>query len=368
VDNVSYMNSLQRWLFRIPVTLATLYNLVPLAVGPAAPGIWVILVLPALLALVVLPLRHTRPVLASVITLACLAVSPAAIGAVLGMVGSLARRTGVGRGLPGPVGLVAAGIAVKVVQLATAGWDSVSTVELAVSGAMLIGALLVGLLIHAITDSHQSRAQADRYRATQIRMAERARIAREMHDVVAHRVSLVTMMSGALAYREDLPVDVRDAAKVIQDNSRQALDELRAVLADLRRAEDPEAPQPTLEQLPALLNDAREAGTTVDVHLDLATEAVPLRHSRHLYRIIQEGLTNARRHAPGAGVVLHLVGTPAEGINLRMSNPAVEPAEEADGYGLVGIEERALLLGGTARTRREDGTFMLDVVVPWKVG
>ncbi|MDO5669793.1 MAG: histidine kinase [Corynebacterium sp.] len=360
-------DSLLRWLFRIPILLATLYYLAPLAVHPGDLGLWALLVLPAALGLAVLPLRHSRPVVVSVIVSACLAISPAAIGAVLGVVGSLARRNGVGRGVIGPAGLVLAGVLVKAVHLASTAWNSAAWVELVISGGMLLGALLVGLLIHALSDSSQSRAQAEEYRATQIRMAERARIAREMHDVVAHRVSLVAMMSGALAYREDLPADARDAVKIIQDNSRQALEELRVVLADLRRSEDPEAPQPTLAELPGLLDEAREAGTTIDLQLGLASDTVPERHSRHLYRMIQEGLTNARRHAPGADVTICLAGNPSDGITLHMSNPAAS-SEENGGYGLVGIDERARLLGGVARTRWEDGRFTLEVSVPWKVG
>lgn len=370
VDNVIAMTSATslRLLFWLPVLTATLYYLTPLALAPSDPGVWLLLLLPALLALAVLPLRHSRPVVASVITLACLAVSPAAIGGVIGMVGSLARRTGVGRGLPGPVGLVAAGTVVKAVQLAAGGWTSTSSVEMGISVSMLVIALFVGLLLNAVADSRDSRAEADEYRATQIRMAERARIAREMHDVVAHRVSLVAMMSGALAYREDLPADVRDAAGVIRDNSRRALDELRVVLADLRSTDDPEAPQPTLANLDDLLTEAEAAGSAVDLQPDLVPEDVPERLSRHLYRMVQEGLTNARRHAPGQEVTVRLAGSPGEGVTLRMSNPAPDPGAGEGGYGLVGIEERARLLGGTARAGRVGGTFTVDVAVPWKVG
>lgn len=363
------MMSHTKAIFWIPVLLATAYYATPLVVSPGEYGFWVLVLLPALLSLAFLPLRHTRPLLVAGIGLACLAISPAAIGAVLGSVASLAKNGASTGGRYAASGLSAAAVTVKAGHLTVVGWTGVATIEMVISTALIIIAALVGWLFHAVTESRGAREEMEEYRAQQIRMAERARIAREMHDVVAHRISLVAMMSGALAYREDLPTDARDAAKIIQDNSRQALEELRAVLTDLRATDDPEAPQPTLTHLPALLTDSEDTGTAVDMQLDLPVEQVPLRHSRHLYRILQEGLINARRHAPGQTVTVQLSGEPAVGITLRMSNPpGAGPDDPGTGYGLVGIEERARLLGGEARTHREDGRFTLEVNVPWRVG
>ncbi len=368
VDNVGDMlNPPPPGLFWGPVLMVTLYHLTPLVLHPGDPVLWTVLTVPTFLALAVLPLRHTRPGPVVVVVLLCLAVSPAAAGATAGLVGSRARRATT-RGAQFRVGgLVMVAAVVTLLRLLAQGWVPASTVELVISQSIITGAGLVGLLANFASDSRAAREETEEYRAVQIRMDERVRLAREMHDVVAHRVSLVAMMSGALAYRDDLPTDVRDAVTVIQDNSRQALDELRAVLADLRSGDDPEAPQPTLGGLPVLLDEARSAGTHVDARIDVPVETLPLTHSRHLYRIIQEGLTNARRHAPGQPVTVDLVGDPTTGLTLRLSNPAGPATGYEPGYGLVGVEERARLLGGTSRTRQGDGRFTLEVSVPWKV-
>lgn len=368
VDNVGDMlKPSPPGLFWGPVLLATFYYLTPLFLHPGEPVLWAVLTVPALLALAVLPLRHTRPVPVAVVVLLCLAVSPTAAGATAGLVASLARRATTRSAQLRVGGLVAVAVVVTLLRLLSQGWTPVSAVELVISQGIITGAALVGLLANFASESRAAREEAEEYRAIQIRTDERVRLAREMHDVVAHRVSLVAMMSGALAYRDDLPADVRDAVTVIQDNSRQALDELRAVLADLRSGDDPEAPQPTLDGLPVLLDEARGTGTHVDARIDVPVEELSLTHSRHLYRIIQEGLTNARRHAPGQPVTVDLVGDPAEGITLRLSNPADPATGHEPGYGLVGVEERARLLGGTSRTRQSDGRFTLEVSVPWKV-
>ena len=145
-------------------------------------------------------------------------------------------------------------------------------------------------------------------RLDQARANERSRIAREMHDVLAHRISLVAMHAGAMTYRSDLSRDeLLSSARVVQENAHQALTDLRDVLGVLRETTDPAAPpaipaapQPVLADLPRLVAEAEAAGTPVQLvsgGLDLA--GVPELVGRTAYRIIQEGLTNARKHASG---------------------------------------------------------------------
>ncbi|MFI2104241.1 sensor histidine kinase [Isoptericola sp. NPDC019693] len=243
--------------------------------------------------------------------------------------------------------------------------------------------------------SLQERAEtAEREQASRVaqaQTAERTRIAREMHDVLAHRISLVAMHAGALAYRTDLPPDkVAETAGVVRDNAHAALTELREVLGVLRDplAGDapPEPPQPSLADLADLFAEARANGADVRVEGpvdDLGARAAGLGEavSRHAYRIVQEGLTNARKHAPWAPVAVSVVGAPGEGLTIVVRNPvrSVGPLPEApapppSGLGLVGLTERVELVGGrlsygtTADPAARDGrgaAFVLEAWLPW---
>jgi signal transduction histidine kinase len=221
------------------------------------------------------------------------------------------------------------------------------------------------------------RAQAEqRLRVEQIRHAERTRIAREMHDVLAHRISLLSLHAGALEFRPDAPpAEVARAAAVIRASGRQALEDLRAMIGLLRDGADgqaPPSPQPTLAALPELLQESRAAGMRVhaDVRLpDLA--AVPEAIGRHALRIVQEALTNARKHAPSAAVDLRIEGAARQGLTIEVRNPAPvltasEPHVPGSGTGLVGLAERATLTGGhLEHGLDEHGNFRLRAWLPW---
>ena len=163
------------------------------------------------------------------------------------------------------------------------------------------------------------RLEADQQRsAEQAREAERRRIAREMHDVLAHQLSLLSVHAGALEYRPDAPPgEITRAAAVIRASAAAALRELRQVITVLREDSDAAAgpPQPELAQLPALLEESRAAGMTLREHLDLTkAEPLPAAAQRAAYRVVQEGLTNARKHAPGAIVNVTITGTAQAGL------------------------------------------------------
>jgi signal transduction histidine kinase len=213
-------------------------------------------------------------------------------------------------------------------------------------------------------------------RVEQARYAERTRIAREMHDVLAHRISLLSLHAGALEFRPDAPSDeVARAAAVIRASAHQALEDLRAVIGVLRDGADgeaPQPPQPTLAAPPGLLEESRAAGMRLhaDVRID-DLAAVPDAVGRHALRIVQEALTNARKHAAAAAVDLRVEGAPGEGLAIEVHNPAPvlaagEPGIPGSGIGLVGLAERATLSGGhLEHGLDEHGNFQLRAWLPW---
>lgn len=209
-------------------------------------------------------------------------------------------------------------------------------------------------------------------RVEQARTGERTRIAREMHDVLAHHISLVAMHSSALTYRTDLGVDeMRTTAGIIHSGATQALRDLRHVLGILREGPGdavPEAPQPSVRDIDDLVASVRAAGTPVDMDASALHPDVPITAGRTLYRVVQEALTNARRHAPGARVRLRLSGSPEDGLQVDVRNPRAftSGAGTTSGLGLVGLRERVSLAGG--RLSHEwgpDGEFVLHAWIPW---
>lgn len=201
------------------------------------------------------------------------------------------------------------------------------------------------------------------------RADERARIAREMHDVLAHKISLISMHAGALAYREDLnPDETRRAAKTIEASSRQALAELRTILGQLRQFDGVAAskPQPTLDDLEGLIDEHRVAGRAVEVTVDLSG-APSGTVSRQAYRIVQEALTNAGKHAPGTLVRLKIKGDETNGISIEVSNPLslARHVAQGAGLGLVGLQERVAMVGGTMQAGPGNDHFTVKVWLPW---
>jgi signal transduction histidine kinase len=230
-------------------------------------------------------------------------------------------------------------------------------------------------LVATLQDRAERAESEQTLRVAQARANERARIAREMHDVLAHRISLLAMHAGALEYRTDLtPEETARAAGVIQENAHRALTDLREILGLLRDdpGEDgtPEAPQPTLRDLSALISEERNAGAKIRLHTKIReSQSLPDSVGRSAYRILQEGLTNARKHAPGTEVDVIVAGSPGRSLLLLVRNPLpVGRVRAAPGakLGLVGLSERATLAGGTLDhrvTRR--GHFIVRARLPW---
>lgn len=247
----------------------------------------------------------------------------------------------------------------------------------AILGIIVAWGMYVGSrreLLGTLRERAENAEREQAARVAQARTSERTRIAREMHDVLAHRISTVTMHAGALTYREDLTAaQMRATAEVIQDNARQALVELREVLGLLR--EDPgdaapERPQPDASDLDDLITEARVTGLRVSSVVAVDTTAVPPTTGRTAYRIVQEGLTNVRKHATHTAVSIDVTGQPGDGLEVVVRNklPLGRPvhAMPPSGLGLIGLRERVELAGG--RLEREitsDRDFVLSAWLPW---
>jgi signal transduction histidine kinase len=207
------------------------------------------------------------------------------------------------------------------------------------------------------------------------RQLERQRIAREMHDVLAHRLSLLSLHAGALEVNPVAPADqIAQAARVIRDNAHSALQDLREVIGVLRsdsagEGHVPDPPQPTAQDLPGLVDESRAAGLRVEFVCGLADlGTVPQALGRNAYRIVQEGLTNARKHAGGATVSVTVAGAPGDGLTVELRNPASTVGTEipGGGAGLVGLVERATVAGGRLEHgRTNDNDFRLWAWLPW---
>ncbi|WP_410579135.1 sensor histidine kinase [Amycolatopsis sp. lyj-108] len=198
-------------------------------------------------------------------------------------------------------------------------------------------------------------------------LAERNRLARELHDSVGHALSVVTIQAGAA--RRTLRTDpgfTEQALTAIEESARAALDDLDHVLGLLRDEASSRAPQSGLAELPALVEATRLAGAEVTAEVRGEPSSVPPVVSREAYRILQECLTNALRHA-GKVPVTVLVDAGAELLRLRVSNPlgTAAPSRDGGGRGLRGMTERVEVLGGTITAGRADGCWKVEVAVPW---
>jgi signal transduction histidine kinase len=234
-------------------------------------------------------------------------------------------------------------------------------------------------LVLSLRDRARRAESEQELRIQQARYLERARIAREMHDVLAHRISLVSLHAGALEYRSDAPAeDVAKSAAVIRSSAHQALQDLREILGVLRaevvdgEPGGAERPQPTLADVARLVEESRAAGMRVS--LDSSVEdlsEVPASIGRTAYRVVQEGLTNAGKHAPGAEVVVGVSGGAGPGLTVEVRNrwPVGVPASAeipGAGQGLTGLTERAAITGGRLEHgRAPSGDFRLAAWLPW---
>jgi len=226
-------------------------------------------------------------------------------------------------------------------------------------------------------------ARLEREREAQSKVAvaaERARIARELHDVVAHNVSVMVVQADGAAYVMDSsPEQARQALETISGTGRQALAEMRRLLGVLRTGDSPESgeyvPQPDVEQIEELVGKVRETGLTVDFKIEGTPRPLPSGVELTAYRIVQEALTNTRKHGgPGAGASVRLVYFD-DGLGLLVEDDGRGAPHElyqdggADGagQGMIGMRERVGMVGGTLDAGpRQGGGFRISALLPLK--
>jgi signal transduction histidine kinase len=200
---------------------------------------------------------------------------------------------------------------------------------------------------------------------------ERARIARELHDVVAHRVGLMVLHAGALEVSLTDPAAAEQAG-LVRQTGREALVELRQILGVLRERDDgaPLGPQPTLGDLDVLAQQSRDAGMAVSVAVEGERRPLPTTVERTAYRLVQEALTNVHKHAGNAATDVGVrYARDCLEVTIRNARPADGPhpalAPAGGGHGLLGLRERVALLGGTFQAGpRLDGGFEVRASIP----
>jgi signal transduction histidine kinase len=235
---------------------------------------------------------------------------------------------------------------------------------------------LIGTVVRVRRSGERQLAEQElRHSGERALLQERQRIARELHDVVAHHMSVIAIQAEAAPYKTaDPPPELVESFGDIRASALAGLTELRRVLGVLRTGGQDTAPQPGLAELDTLLDSARSAGVSVAV--TSSGDAVPLPEGVDLsaYRIVQEALSNAMRHAPGSHVLLHLAYF-ADGLGVDIRNdagsrtaPVLVPGGDravGGGNGLIGMRERAAMLGGTLDAGpTEEGGFQVTAVLP----
>ncbi|NIH88579.1 sensor histidine kinase [Amycolatopsis granulosa] len=234
-----------------------------------------------------------------------------------------------------------------------------------VAGMPIAIGLLAGArarLTRKLGELTASRDRERRLAAAAVRAEERARLAREMHDVVSHDITLIAMQAGALTAQD--PPSARQTAEVIRQLSTRTLEELRSLVGVLRSGGEDDGPHPGIGELGRLVHNCNLA---VRLTMDAVPEQVPPKVSAAAYRTVQEALTNVCKHAPGApATVLVRGGDGALTVEIRNERPRGEPpALPSGGYGLAGLAERARLLGGSLETcTTEDGGFRIRARYP----
>ncbi len=252
----------------------------------------------------------------------------------------------------------------------------VAVFGLAVAIPFLVGryAAQRATLVAAVQEREQGMRLERAMLSRQVRLRERNRIARDMHDSLGHRLSLISVHAGALALDPELDDKHREAVQVLRGAALTAMDELRGVLGVLRRDEEPEdePARRTVEAVEDLVEGARTAGVGVSLVRGGQPRVLPVRVSHAAYRVAQEGLTNATKHAPGASVRVSVKYEPDALVVEVRNNPAHAAAGRArqtgdPGVGLIGLGERVRLAGGMLHVGAlPSGGFRVAAVLPYE--
>jgi signal transduction histidine kinase len=290
-----------------------------------------------------------------------------------------------------PAAVIVYGLCLYAVTVRCRSWVVVGAGILTVFGAVLIdprtsaGAilaaipLLAGVIVRSRRSSrNQLAAQELRHEGERALLEERQRIARELHDVVAHHMSVIAIQAEAAPYKvAEPPQQLVESFTDIRASALSGLDELRRLLGVLRSDEPGTAPQPGLADLAGLLDSARSGGVTVTAATTGPARPLPRGVDLSAYRIVQEALSNAIRHAPGSAVRLQL-SYRATGLMVEVRNDAAAAATQAareqpdaagrgpgGGHGIIGMRERAVMLGGhLAAGPAANGEFLVTAFLP----
>ncbi len=367
----------------VAVTMAVYYATPLVVIGPTAqPLTTALLVVPTLVALALLPLRRRAAIAVVAAVGVLLFLGPGVAGVAAVVTASVARHR------PRLVDVIATMVWFAVVKTAglilgpsAADWNQASTIEWTITVGGVVTAGLIGLISQSRTEVSRERAatiqarhQAQESRIARARAEEREAIAREMHDVLAHRISMIALHSGALAHRPDLDPDrAQQTAALIRDNARRCLEDLRTVLSSLRSngsdGSGAEPPQPDLTTLPVLVAEIID-NQPVDLDLAVDPVTVPDALSRNGFRMIQESLTNACKHASGAPIQVRIAGRPGDQLHITVRNRLTSvalPDRTGSGLGLIGMTERAAALGGSMDSGTVGDDFVVTVALPWAV-
>ncbi|RKT73047.1 signal transduction histidine kinase [Saccharothrix variisporea] len=250
-----------------------------------------------------------------------------------------------------------------------------SWVILTVYGMVVVLPFLVGrytaqrnALVAALQEREERVVRERRMVSRQVRLRERNRIAQDMHDSLGHRLSLISVHAGALSLDSGLGEKQREAVQVLRSAALTAMEELRGVIGVLRRDEpDEEQVRRTVDAIDELVDGARRAGVRVSLVRGGQPCPLPAKVSHAAYRIAQEGLTNASKHAPGASVQVTVKYEPdALVVEVRNNPPRVKPRDGA-GFGLIGLGERVRLAGGMLHVGElPSGGFRIAAVLPYE--
>ncbi|MGK4584179.1 sensor histidine kinase [Kitasatospora sp. HPMI-4] len=232
---------------------------------------------------------------------------------------------------------------------------------------VLLGRLQLALAVALLGPSPAERLAEAELRAEQL--LERNRLARELHDSIGHALTVTILQAGAAREVAD-PAFLDKALAVIEETGRRAMEDLERTLVVLREAPEPgasAAERPGLDQAPGLFDTARAAGSPVEAAIEVQARQLPGVLSREAYRIVQEGVTNALKHAPGAPITVR--AELADGmLALHCANSLAAGGRRGGGKGLRGVRERAALLGGEAVAGLEGSEWVLRVRLPLRLG
>jgi signal transduction histidine kinase len=272
------------------------------------------------------------------------------------------------RALPAAIAGLVIGLGTPIVFFNSSIYESSgpAATNLAILTFFIGGAWLIGLLLHRRAEQARRAVAESGELARSAVSEERARIARELHDVIAHSVSAIAVQAGAAEQQiEGNPAKAREHLDAVRRSAREAMNEMRRLLGVLREDEASYIPQPGIARLPDLLDEVRGGGLEVELAEEGERPQLSPGLDLTVYRLVQEALTNARKHAGGDGarVLLRYGSRDLElDVSNRLNGPAA--AEEGGGHGLVGMQERVRLFNGSFDAGPENGRFRVHVRLP----